>query len=518
MKRLTAIILALAITLSLFVLPVAQADTYATATVKGGWLRLRAAASYDAETISAYYTGTRVTILGGSGSWYYVKAPDGNLGYMSADFLNVTGSITGGQVAENTPAYVTSKNGKSVNLRSGASTRYNAIASFKVGTPLTILISGEDWCKVRINGYTGYMMAEFITTTRPSTSQEPETGYTGYVTSKNGLGVRLRSGASKLYSTLATYPVGTQLTILDHGPNWCKVRVNGVTGYMMTDFITTTAPSKLTSVSINDTTPWPGETLYASVKPSGMSVSYDWYNDDGDWLGSGDAYTVRERDANTRIRVRAKGTNGVTGTVFSDWATVQGNGYVSMSYRLTSVTISDMTPSVNQTLTATIAPAGATANITWFRDDGVYVGSGSTYTVAASDMGRRLYAWAEGTGATTGTATSQATSAVAGAVNVPTAAPVTQKRVEGLALNDLTPTVGQTLVATVAPADAMVTITWYRDDDLVLGYGNRYTVQASDVGHTLYAWAEGTGDTFGSINSRITEPVEANVSLIVPVS
>ena len=58
MKRLTALLLILALALSLLAPLAAQAASYATATVKGGWLRLRAEPSYWAETISAYYTGT----------------------------------------------------------------------------------------------------------------------------------------------------------------------------------------------------------------------------------------------------------------------------------------------------------------------------------------------------------------------------------------------------------------------------------------------------------------------------
>jgi hypothetical protein len=47
MKRLTALLLTLALLMAALALP-AQAASYATATVKGGWLRLREAPSTDA--------------------------------------------------------------------------------------------------------------------------------------------------------------------------------------------------------------------------------------------------------------------------------------------------------------------------------------------------------------------------------------------------------------------------------------------------------------------------------------
>ena len=99
-------LLILALALSLLAPLAAQAASYATATVKGGWLRLRDGASTDAKTISAYFTGTTVKLLGGSGEWYHVLAPDGKTGYMHSSFLTITGSITGGQLEENTAATV----------------------------------------------------------------------------------------------------------------------------------------------------------------------------------------------------------------------------------------------------------------------------------------------------------------------------------------------------------------------------------------------------------------------------
>ena len=501
MKRLTAMLLTLALVFSLMAVPAAHAATYATATVKGGWLRLRAEPSLWAETISAYYTGTNVTILGGSGQWYHVSTPDGKTGYMHSDYLTITGSITGGQLDENTQAYVTSQNGKSVRMRTGPSTSYSIIASYPVGTPVTILISGDDWCKVRINGRTGYMMTEFLTTTG---SGSAVTGATAYVTSANGLSVNVRSGPGKMYGAIASYAVGTKVSVLEWGKTWSKIRVNNVTGYMMTEFLTTSAPSVVTGVVLSDSSVWPGETIYATVVPSGASVTYEWLNDKGARLGSGSSYTVQSGDAGRRIRVRVTGKGGSTGTATSGWATVQGSVTPNV-YTLSSVSISDTTPAVGQVLTATILPAGATANITWFRDDGVYVASGSTYTVHATDEGRRLYVRAEGTGNTSGAVASSYTAAV----TAPASANLTLRSV---AISDTTPTVGQTLTVTLTPAGATANITWYRANGTVAGTGSSYTVQQTDLGSSLYVYAVGTGSTKGSAVSSVTGKVQGNTA------
>lgn len=581
MKRLTALILTLTLLLTLLA-PSAMAADYATAVVKGGWLRLRDAASSDAETISAYFTGTTVTILGGSGQWFYVRTPDGKTGYMHSGYLTITGSITGGQVEENADAMVTSANGQPVRLRSGPSVNYPIIATYAVGTPLTVVSAGDNWSQVRINGRIGYMMNDFITTygggssdsgsvaggytayvvsdngktvvlrsgpskqysilasynvgqkvsvinygstwceisvnglegymmteylstVKPSVPSGGITaGYSAYVTSSNGKGVRMRMGAGTIFPTIATYSVGTKVTVLDYGSQWCKIRIGSNTGYMMTEFLTTSAPDMVTGVSISATTARPGDTLWATVVPASADVAIVWINDKGVTLGFGDSYEVDEDDVGRKIRVSVQGSGYTSGTAVSSWCTVKEN-YVSRVYMLKSITISDTTPTVGDTLKATVAPSGATASISWFRDNGVFVGSGASYTVRSADKGYRLYAWAEGTGDTTGEATSAYTAAV-------TAAVAQTIVLQGVSISDTTPTVGDTLRAQLTPANATAAFTWRSSAGHVLGYGDTYTVQADDEGNSIYVYANGNGDTVGSKVSGLTAAVQPKVS------
>ena len=345
MKRLTAIILTLMLALTLCV-PAMAAD-YATAVVKGGWLRLRDSASPDALTISAYYTGTEVTILGGSGSWFYVRTPDGKTGYMHADYLDINSSITGGEVYDDADGYVVSSNGKGVNLRTGPGVSYHIVGTFEVGTPLTILSSGGTWSQVNINGATGWMMNDFIKMGYNGNVDVVES-YTAYVVSGNGKGVVLRSGPSKKYDILATYNVGQPVTVLSYGKTWCEISVNGLEGYMMTEFLTTSQPDMVTGVSINLTTVRPGDTLRATVSPADADVAIIWINNSGETLGYGANYLVDDTDEGTKIRATVSGTGYTSGTVVSAWATVQ-ESYVSRVYQLKSISISDTTPRIQAT-------------------------------------------------------------------------------------------------------------------------------------------------------------------------
>ena len=387
MKRILALLLTFVLILGVMPAPQAQAAN-ATATVKGGWLRLRDDASFDAETIASYYTGTRVTVLGTSGAWYHVTAPDGLTGYMYGSYLTVGSSGS----SENIAAYVTSRNGKGVRLRSGPSTAYGVIGLYSVGTQLTILSSGTYWHYVKIGNQRGYMMAEFVTQKTPGSAADytayvtskngrgvnlrkgPSTGYgaigsyavgtevtvhsvsgewsyitiggqkgymmskylttakppisggtyTAYVTSQNGKGVYLRSGAGKGYAALGLYSVGTQVTVLEHGKTWDYIQIGSRKGYMMNDFLVTEQPGgkTVTGVTLNTASPVAGDTLWANVTPAGANVTYEWMDDRGLLLSTKSNYTLTDSDVGRKIRVRVTGSNGYTGSAVSSFAKV----------------------------------------------------------------------------------------------------------------------------------------------------------------------------------------------------
>ena len=161
MKRFLSVVLALTLLLSLAPTTSSMAlSKYAT--VQGGWLRMRSDASFNASTINSYYTGTQVEILGASGSWYHVKAPDGRSGYMYGSYLNFSGGSGGGGGGSTGDATVISDNGYGVRLRRGPGTGYGVIRSYAVGTRATVLQSGSTWSKIQIGGTVGYMMNQFL--------------------------------------------------------------------------------------------------------------------------------------------------------------------------------------------------------------------------------------------------------------------------------------------------------------------------------------------------------------------
>ena len=241
--RLITAILIIAVTMSVFAAAAAAGDT---GTVFGGWLILRSAPSYSGKIISSYPSGTVVQITGRSGSWYAVIAPDGMTGYMLGNYLKIQGS----GISDGSDAWVTSKNGLNVRLRTGPGTNYSILSSYAPGTKVVIISYGKDWSMIRVGNFTGYMMTRYLTSknngngNNGQSSVMPSSGeYDVYVTSRNGKGVNLRLGPSKVNQVIATYDVGTAARMIQYGATWSYIRIGQTYGYMMTEFLSTSKPS-----------------------------------------------------------------------------------------------------------------------------------------------------------------------------------------------------------------------------------------------------------------------------------
>ena len=129
--------------------------------------------------------------------------------------------------------YVTSQNGKGVNLRSGPSKSYSSIGFYSVGTQAAMITKGKTWSYIRVGTRYGYMMTRFLTETAP-----PKPIIIGaYVISANGKSVNLRSKPTKASGIIRSFKVGTPLTIITRGTDWYFIQIGGYYGYMMRQFI-----------------------------------------------------------------------------------------------------------------------------------------------------------------------------------------------------------------------------------------------------------------------------------------
>jgi len=444
MKRCIATLLVAVLLIGLLPVMSAQASTQ-YATVVGGWLRLRSGASFNATTIASYYTGTEIKLLGSTGNWYKVQTPDGRQGYMYADFLSVGGTVSG-----STNATVISGNGYGVRLRRGPSTSYSVIGKYPVGTRAQILQSGNYWCRIAINGTTGYMMTEFLSkdgTTTPTYEGD------AVIWSGNGYGVRLRTGPSKSYSKIGTYSVGTPVKVLKKGAVWDYIQIGSRVGYMMNEFLIYNQNNSISAVTINNMKPVIGNILaIRTVDPSAATVTYEWMRKDADGnvsvVGTNASYTVTASDAGCTLQLKVTGRGSYTGTAVSGYTSKVENSRI-----LNGVTLDNLSPVIGDKLTPTVDPADATYNCTWEVNGKTY--TGNAYTVSEADKGYPVKLTVKGSGAFEGSEVTVETSAVLEKGTVSSVVIVNETSSAGSA-----PNVGDKLSAQLVPSTATVAYVW----------------------------------------------------------
>ncbi|MBO7662343.1 MAG: SH3 domain-containing protein [Clostridia bacterium] len=95
-------------------------------------------------------------------------------------------------------------------------------------------------------------------------------------TIRSGYMVRLRATASSKGKVLDAFPVGTRVNVLSKGDTWCKVRVSGKTGYMMTKYLYPASGSSGGGGGGSGTTRYvwtpSGTTLNLRAEPNSWSV------------------------------------------------------------------------------------------------------------------------------------------------------------------------------------------------------------------------------------------------------
>ncbi len=151
--------------------------------------------------------------------------------------------------ATETTAYVNTSSG-SLNLRLGASTGSSILTTIPRLTVITVLETGDTWCKVTYSSYTGYVQTtylQFVAGTEESTSGT----VTAWVYTSSG-SLNLRASASTSASVITTIPRLAEVALLTQGDTWCKTMYGTYVGYAMTNYLTTTKPDELSSSQADD--------------------------------------------------------------------------------------------------------------------------------------------------------------------------------------------------------------------------------------------------------------------------
>ncbi len=172
----------------------------------GPSLTLRAAQSYQSDKLGGYPNGTEVEVMGFTEDFVHVIMPDGKLGFMMA--WGVSPQMTKADVqakeaaepqedegaegqagasakpqapaatdAPETPAAtpppgaelisVYNAGGQGATLRAKSSTASDSLGLYLNGSKVYLLKWGEWWCRIWVDGKTGYMMTKMLNVEQP---------------------------------------------------------------------------------------------------------------------------------------------------------------------------------------------------------------------------------------------------------------------------------------------------------------------------------------------------------------
>ncbi len=381
--------------------------------------------------------------------------------------------------------YATVKGGW-LRLRSYPSFDSQTLASYYTGTVVELLGTSGVWYHVRLSdGNTGYMHGDYLTKGAAAPGGGTATGTNATVVSSNGYGVRLRMGPGTNYRVIRKFPVGTPAVILQSGSYWCRISIGGYTGYMMSQFLSTTDP--------------------------GSSISVDYVGDATIWSSNG--YGVRLRTGPGKeygkIGVYSVGTQVRIITKGDTWDYIQvgsRRGYMmnefllyNNHYTVTAVTINNLKPVVGNVLAVqSVSPSTATVTYEWLvkPEEGseTVKGTSAAYMVTDDDIGSTIRLRVTGKGSYKDSASSASTEKV-----------VRTGVVNKVSLSTTTPYVGDVLKAQVSPAGATVDYHW-SVDGVEKSTDATYTVQAADAGKAITLRVDGRYPFSGSC-SVSTNPV-----------
>ena len=133
----------------------------------------KGSASFNLEVYKANYKDLRDTFgTASSDNWEYIQHW---VQYGRNEKRNAVTALSGASSAGTAAStsrevkYVkTSSPGSTLNLRSGPSTSYSSLGKLSYGTKVEVISRSGDWSKVKVNGLTGYVSSQYLSSTNPN--------------------------------------------------------------------------------------------------------------------------------------------------------------------------------------------------------------------------------------------------------------------------------------------------------------------------------------------------------------
>ncbi|MDD3335736.1 MAG: SH3 domain-containing protein [Eubacteriales bacterium] len=188
------------------------------------------------------FSGDRYVMVLAQGTNWWRVAIDGYTGFMNSSFLTLglnaakdIAAQNGGGASGGSYGVVSNpRSTQALNLRVQPTTSAAVLEKLYNGAKLWVDEQGAEWSAVTVqqSGISGYVMTQYLKLYNLPTTP------TRVVYHPNGTYVNLRSTPDLTYGTVKTrVPTGRSVTILTPGAEWCKVKYNGYSGYMLTYFL-----------------------------------------------------------------------------------------------------------------------------------------------------------------------------------------------------------------------------------------------------------------------------------------
>ena len=248
--------------------------------------------------------------------------------------------------------------------------------------------------------------------------------------------------------------------------------------------------------------------------PSDATVGYAWYKGDSPTTATerianatGSSYVPTMSDVGSYIRVVAAGYGDYSGTA-------EATSAEPVSASLASISIIGV-PKAGMTQQTTLTPGEGTVSYQWYRGEVVdshmtaIVGATeSSYTPSDADVGYYLKVVATGAGDYAGSVSRATTVKIGendGAYSL-----------LGLSVTS-NPKVGETITATLNPAEATADYSWYRVDSTgaetaINATGPEYVPTVADIGYTLKVVATANGLCEGEVTAYTASAVYADLT------
>ena len=208
-----------------------NAQTATVRTNSGIGLNVREEPGMDGAIITSVKNGETVTVTQKGSNWCRVSV-NGTEGFMATEFLRFGAQAPAGRKA----VVANPRDTQVLNLRQQPSLDARVVSYYRNGTEVTILETTGDWHKVQVeDGKIGYMMKKYLKETGGTSTVKPFEAK--LINVNGGSYVNFRKAASLNSGVIARLPVGSTVTVTEHGKDWCKVVVDGVEGYVSTWFM-----------------------------------------------------------------------------------------------------------------------------------------------------------------------------------------------------------------------------------------------------------------------------------------